>query len=879
MLGDVALGLVLAVVASVAVNTGFLVQHAAARGAPAVSLRRPVASLIALARSRRWTFGVALGLAGWAVEIAAFSRAPLSLVQAFFAGGLALAAPIAVLAFGQRLRAAEWIAILVMAAGLGGLSLTVGHVAAQVSFDARGLALFAASAGVVGALVAVTGGRRRALSLGVASGIFYGAADAAIKALTEILEAHGALGVVTSPWLGVAVLASLAGCVAFQRGLQVGHGLVVIALSTAGTVLVAVVAGLSVFGDSLGAGAGSVTVHVVALLAVIGASLRLAPCAGRPKAPGAPAPSPRATTRSRRRGARPRAVVGRGGLGLIQGGRLARVAAAGAAVYAGLTTLTAALSPGAIDHAAAASLPLHMTGIAGGAGLLVIAHGLWVGRRRAALVAVGALSVLAAVRVAVGLGVIDGGIDAAVAVLLAANLRAFARGAGRPGRAARHSATLALVAAGVAYAAYAAAALSVHRATDMDDALTAAGNALAKGAWALPAAPGLIVAVDVPVLVALAAGVLFLRALLRPEVCHEGHPCADHRRAAEIVARYAADSLDAFSLREDKAFHFAAGGFVAYRVLRETAVISGDPIGPPGAAPAIVESFLELARRRDWNVVATAVSARHLAAYRELGLHALCVGEEAIVDPRRFTLEGRAVRKLRQSVNRLAQRGWRHELIGGDELSPTLLDELGAVEARWRSGQSRLQGFAMTLGRLWGGEEDRESLYVIARNPAGELRAFLRFVRFPGGLSLDVMRRLGDAPNGLTEALVAHALEHARERGLGTVSLNFAGFAQVMAADATLTRSQRVLRAALRLMHGRFQLERLVCFDEKFSPDWQPRYLLYGGLSQLPLAALRVLQAEAYLRCAQAPPLSERWEPQPLPLGASATLASPRALR
>jgi lysyl-tRNA synthetase class 2 len=100
-----------------------------------------------------------------------------------------------------------------------------------------------------------------------------------------------------------------------------------------------------------------------------------------------------------------------------------------------------------------------------------------------------------------------------------------------------------------------------------------------------------------------------------------------------------------------------------------------------------------------------------------------------------------------------------------------------------------------------------------------------------------------------------------------------------MAASAALSRRQRVLRAALRAVHGRFQLERLVRFNEKFFPTWRPRYLVYGRRTHLPLAALRVLQAEAYLRPPRARPLSAGWKPAPGPAATAAAIVRPEASR
>ena len=377
------------------------------------------------------------------------------------------------------------------------------------------------------------------------------------------------------------------------------------------------------------------------------------------------------------------------------------------------------------------------------------------------------------------------------------------------------------------------------------------------------------------------AGVVTAYILQRPASAGVGHSPADHARAAGLLARHAGDSLDPFALREDKAFHFSDGGFLAYRVVGETAVVSGDPICAPGSAPAILGSFEAAAARRGWDVVLTGASAREIAGYRAAGFRVMRIGEEAVVDPHAFTLEGRARKVVRKAVGRVARHGWTTSCVRGDALDAGTIAELARVETAWRAGRRRLQGFAMTLGRLWGAPEDGDSLYVLGRDATGELCAFLRFAAYPGGLSLDAMRRLGNDPNGVNEALIVEALGWACDHGVREVSLNFAGFSHVMAPRGELTVRERALRALLRLAHGRFQLDRLARFNERFGPTWRPRYLVHRGLLGLPREGLRVLQAEAYVRAPRARPLAGGWRPaaHPAHLATEAPTAGPAAVR
>jgi hypothetical protein len=67
-----------------------------------------------------------------------------------------------------------------------------------------------------------------------------------------------------------------------------------------------------------------------------------------------------------------------------------------------------------------------------------------------------------------------------------------------------------------------------------------------------------------------------------------------------------------------------------------------------------------------------------------------------------------------------------------------------------------------------------------------------------------------------------------------------------------------------------------VRFNKQFLPQWRPRYLLYRDIGHLPRAALRVLQAEAYLSPPRSHELTRRWRPDPVPRGATTTPAGAR---
>ncbi|MGI8715948.1 MAG: bifunctional lysylphosphatidylglycerol flippase/synthetase MprF [Solirubrobacteraceae bacterium] len=353
--------------------------------------------------------------------------------------------------------------------------------------------------------------------------------------------------------------------------------------------------------------------------------------------------------------------------------------------------------------------------------------------------------------------------------------------------------------------------------------------------------------IDVLVGGALITSVLAVRAL-RPPTRLPGPSSPDALTIARaVVEAHGEDSLSPFLPRPDKRFEFAGGGVLAYCVIGRTAIVSGDPVGPSGSELEVLRQLRRRAHRAGMRVVLYGASARHLAGYREQGLRSICVGEEAVVDPAGFTLEGRAVRKLRQSVHRVNRRGWRIAALEGREIGAELETDIDALERAWRSGRDRLLGFAMAMGEFEPGVRPAD-LYLLAWSPDGELRAVMRFLAHRGRLSLDTMRRIGETPNGLNEVLVCRALEFARAGGIDEVSLNYAGLGHLVRRGPAGNRALGILARMLLNQLGRqFQMDRLVAFNEKFSPEWRPRYLVYESRAALPGSALRVLQAEGYV--------------------------------
>jgi lysyl-tRNA synthetase, class II len=327
------------------------------------------------------------------------------------------------------------------------------------------------------------------------------------------------------------------------------------------------------------------------------------------------------------------------------------------------------------------------------------------------------------------------------------------------------------------------------------------------------------------------------------------HGTLDRELARALVAEWGSDTLAPFALRADKSYFFSVDrhAFLAYRVVGGVAIVSGDPVGPAEALDRLVLGFIEFAHGRDWRIAILGASERCLGLYREHGLHTLYHGDEAVVETASFSLEGRAIRKVRQSVHRLQRAGYRVEVLRPSAIDDKRRAELEAIVRGWR-GDEPQRGFTMALDALFR-LGDGDAIFVIGFGADGVPRGFLHFAvsRAGSALSLSSMPRLRDTPNGFNEWLVCEAVSWAHANGFARVSLNFAPFAAIFTPGAALSPAQRLERRVLMQLKGRFQLDNLLVFNRKFFPAWERRFVVYERRRDLPRVGIAALAAEAYL--------------------------------
>ena len=316
---------------------------------------------------------------------------------------------------------------------------------------------------------------------------------------------------------------------------------------------------------------------------------------------------------------------------------------------------------------------------------------------------------------------------------------------------------------------------------------------------------------------------------------------AELDRAAQIIAT-SRDSSTNLVLVGDKPLLWSSSGrgLLSYGVSGRSWVALGDPIGDEEEREELAWRFRELADRHGGWTVFYEVGVEHLPLYIDLGLTLMKLGEEARVPLAAFSLEGSNRRSLRRTQRQMERDGVSFCVVPPAEV-PALLPQLRAISDSWLlEKRTREKGFS--LGHF---DEEYISRFPVAlAKKNGEILAFANiWSTLPKTeLSIDLMRYTPAAPGGVMQFIFTELMLWGRAQGYRSFRLGMAPFSG-LESRALAPLWTRVGALMYRYGEHFYNFQGLREYKEKFDPVWEPRYLASPGGLALP----RVLTSVATL--------------------------------
>jgi phosphatidylglycerol lysyltransferase len=333
--------------------------------------------------------------------------------------------------------------------------------------------------------------------------------------------------------------------------------------------------------------------------------------------------------------------------------------------------------------------------------------------------------------------------------------------------------------------------------------------------------------------------------LMRPVLIHQAATTEERKRAKKIIEQYGCSSLARFALLDDKSYYFSPSGnsVIAYVPEGRSAIALGDPIGAMADRREAIVSFQQFCARNDWQPAFYQTLATDLELYQSLGFQTLKIGEEAVVELSRFTLQGKAGRHLRTTVNKFQKLGYEVRFYQ-PPIADELLSELRAISNEWLE---HMAGSEKKFSLGWFNDQYLRSceiavVYDAQNNPLAFANIVSEYQL--NEITIDLMRHLTRAEPGTMDFLFIKLFERFKNLGYDSFNLGLvvlSGVGEIPPAS----RLERGVHYLYEHLNQFYHFQGLRAYKDKFNPQWESRYLIYPHLAVLPDVVVGLVRADS----------------------------------
>lgn len=333
--------------------------------------------------------------------------------------------------------------------------------------------------------------------------------------------------------------------------------------------------------------------------------------------------------------------------------------------------------------------------------------------------------------------------------------------------------------------------------------------------------------------------------LMRPVLIHQEATPEERKRARRIIEQYGCSSLAKFALLDDKSYYFSPSGrsVIAYVPEGRSAIALGDPIGAVADRREAIASFKQFCDRNDWQPAFYQTLAADLELYESLGFKTLKIGEEAVVELKTFTLQGKAGKHLRTTVNKFNKLGYSVR-FHTPPIANKLLQELRAISNEWLE---HINGSEKKFSLGWFNDEYLKDceiavVYDAQNNPLAFANIVPEYQL--NEITIDLMRHVAKAEPGTMDFLFISLFERFKKLGYDSFNLGLvvlSGVGEIPPAS----RLERGMHYLYEHLNQFYHFQGLRAYKDKFNPQWESRYLVYPRLAALPDVVVGLVRADS----------------------------------
>lgn len=341
----------------------------------------------------------------------------------------------------------------------------------------------------------------------------------------------------------------------------------------------------------------------------------------------------------------------------------------------------------------------------------------------------------------------------------------------------------------------------------------------------------------------IAAWAFLLYCIIRPRIYKMPDTKLNLERAQYLLTQYGDSPLDYFKTSADKILFISEAyeGFIAYRIVNAFAIVLEGPVCPEDDKVAVIKEFEQDCRSKGVRPIFYRVAEEDLYSFDSMRMKKILIGQEATLELKQFTLEGKDKKSLRNALNSLQKKGYKLQRHTAP-LPGSLIQALEQVSNEW------LKDYEMDETIFSQGMFDRQEIkshdVITLLDNEERVVGFLNIIPdyTPGEITYDLIRKTTDAPGGCMDALIIELIQWAKIRNYEYLNLGMVPMSGIETPDNP---AEQMVKFAYERIKRFKNYKGLRDFKDKYASQWLNKYLVYDNdfdLMQLPVALNKVMQ-------------------------------------